>query len=184
MWKWSIQCKELMIDSVSMHDIAFSIGANLGERIYALRHAYLRLQAAIPDLICSPVYETEPVGYLDQPAFLNCACKGRTSLPIDAILSLIQTIHAELHRKTRPQWHEREIDVDLLLYGSTIIESDILTIPHPRMHQRAFVLKPLCDIAPNLIHPAYNLEILDLMHQCEDVSGITFHCSAEQLIQG
>jgi 2-amino-4-hydroxy-6-hydroxymethyldihydropteridine diphosphokinase len=97
---------------------------------------------------------------------------------------LIQAIHDELHRKTRPQWHEREIDVDLLLYGSTIIESDILTIPHPRMHQRAFVLKPLCDIAPNLIHPAYNLEILDLMHQCEDASGITFHCSAEQLIQG
>jgi 2-amino-4-hydroxy-6-hydroxymethyldihydropteridine diphosphokinase len=173
-----------MTENRIIHDIAFSIGANLGNRRSALLHAYMRLKDVIPDLLCSPIYETEPVGYVDQPAFLNCACKGTTSLPVNEIHSLIHTIHAELHRKTRPQWHEREIDVDVLLYGSTIIESKQLIIPHPRMHQRAFVLKPLSDIAPNLIHPAYNLTILDLLHQSEDESGIVFHCSAEELIQG
>ncbi|NBO69733.1 MAG: 2-amino-4-hydroxy-6-hydroxymethyldihydropteridine diphosphokinase [Bacteroidetes bacterium] len=184
MWKWSIRCKELMTDNQTIHEIAFSIGANLGNRLSALRYAYMRLQDAIPDLACSPVYETEPVGYLEQPSFLNCACKGTTSLPIDEILSLIHIIHAELHRKSRPQWHEREIDVDILIYGSTIIESEQLNIPHPRMHQRAFVLQPLSDLAPSLIHPTYNLSILELLNRCDDKSGIILHCSAEELIQG
>jgi len=171
-----------MVDSISRMDIAFSIGANLGNRHAALAHAIKRLTDLIPDLLCSSVYETEPVGYTDQPTFLNCACIGSTFLPIDDIYALIQDIHNELSRKSRPRWHEREIDVDILIYGSQIIDTETIVIPHPRMHQRAFVLKPLSEIAPSMMHPLFNSSMLDLFERCEDEAAVEFNCTAEHLL--
>ncbi|MFN5519702.1 MAG: 2-amino-4-hydroxy-6-hydroxymethyldihydropteridine diphosphokinase [Ignavibacteria bacterium] len=171
-----------MVDASSRMEIAFSIGANLGNRQGALAHAINRLTDLIPDLICSSVYETEPVGYTDQPSFLNCACFGSTNLSIDDIHALIQEIHNELSRKSRPRWHEREIDVDLLIYGSQIVETETIVIPHPRMHQRAFVLKPLSEIAPSMMHPILKQSMLHLFNHCEDRASVEFHCTAEQLL--
>lgn len=184
MWKPSIQCNARMVDVHSKSIIAFSLGANLGDRPAALRHAVMRLKQLIPDLQCSSVYETEPVGFTEQPPFLNCACIGHTGESIELIHSLIQSIHAELHRQSRPRWHEREIDVDILIHGSQIIETDAITIPHPRMHQRAFVLKPLSDIAPNLVHPMFNQSMIELLKICPDESGIELYCDYEKLLQG
>lgn len=171
-----------MVDSQVRMDIAFSIGANLGDRHAALNYAVKRLTQSIPNLYCSSVYETEPVGYTDQPSFLNCACVGTTDRPVDVIYDLINAIHGELSRKQRPRWHEREIDVDLLIYGSHIIETETIVVPHPRMHQRAFVLKPLSEIAPSLMHPIFNQSMLQLFNHCEDGASVEFHCTAEQLL--
>ncbi len=163
-------------------EIAFSIGANLGDRHGALSHAVKRLAELIPNIRCSSVYETEPVGYTDQPSFLNCACIGATDHHIDVIHDLIHAIHGELSRKHRPRWHEREIDVDILIYGSQIIETESIVIPHPRMQHRAFVLKPLSEIAPSLMHPISNLSMLQLFNQCKDKAAVDFHCTPEQLM--
>ena len=171
-----------MVDASSRMEIAFSIGANLGNRQVALAHAINRLTQSIPNLHCSSVYETEPVGYTDQPSFLNCACVGATDHSVDVIYDLINAIHGELSRKQRPRWHEREIDVDLLIYGSYIIETETIVVPHPRMHQRAFVLKPLSEIAPSLMHPILKQSMLHLFNHCEDRASVEFHCTAEQLL--
>ena len=161
--------------------IALSLGANLGDRLSALKYAIKRMSEIIPDIVSSDVYETEPLGYTDQPAFLNCACIGHTNSSVEEILNLINSIHAELHRKPRPKWHEREIDIDILLYGDMIIASEHISIPHPRMHERAFVLQPLSDIAPGMPHPIRKQTISALLEQCDDHSEIIMHCKAEDL---
>ena len=161
--------------------IALSLGANLGDRLSALKYAIKRMSEIIPDIVSSDVYETEPVGYTEQPAFLNCACIGHTNSSIEEILNLINSIHAELHRKPRPKWHEREIDIDILLFGDIIIESEHISIPHPRMHERAFVLKPLSEIAPGMIHPIRKQTISALLEQCDDHSEIIKYCKAEDV---
>jgi 2-amino-4-hydroxy-6-hydroxymethyldihydropteridine diphosphokinase len=161
--------------------IALSMGANLGDRLSALKYAIKRMSEIIPDIASSNVYETEPIGYTDQPAFLNCACIGHTESSIDEVLNLIHVIHAELHRKARPKWHEREIDIDILLFGDIIIETDQISIPHPRMHERAFVLKPLSEIAPGILHPKKERTISELLVMCNDDSEIVIHTKSEEL---
>jgi 2-amino-4-hydroxy-6-hydroxymethyldihydropteridine diphosphokinase len=161
--------------------IALSMGANLGDRLSALKYAIKRMSEIIPDIVSSNVYETEPIGYTDQPAFLNCACIGHTESSIDEVLNLIHVIHGELHRKARPKWHEREIDIDILLFGDIIIETDQVSIPHPRMHERAFVLKPLSEIAPRMIHPKNENTISELLVMCNDDSEIVIHTKSEEL---
>ena len=158
--------------------IALSLGANLGDRIHALRYAIRRLSEFIPDILVSNVYETEPVGFKEQPTFLNCACIGHTKYSVEELLDLISTIHAELHRKPRPKWHEREIDIDILLYGDSILEHEHVIIPHPRMQERAFVLRPLSDIAPEMNHPLKQKSIIALLASCEDDSEVIFHCDS------
>ncbi len=161
--------------------IALSLGANLGDRLSALTYAIKRMSEIIPDIVSSNVYETEPIGYTDQPAFLNCACIGYTSSSIDEVLNLIHVVHGELHRKPRPKWHEREIDIDILLFGDIIIDTDQISIPHPRMHERAFVLKPLSEIAPEMIHPKKEKTISELLVMCDDDSEIVIHMKSEEL---
>lgn len=161
--------------------IALSIGANLGDRLSALKYTIKRMSDIIPDIVSSHVYETEPIGYTDQPAFLNCACIGHTLSSIDEVLDFIQVVHSELHRKPRPKWHEREIDIDILLFGDIIIETDQIFIPHPRMHERAFVLKPLSEIAPGIFHPKKKKTISELLLMCDDDSEIVIHTKSEEL---
>lgn len=161
--------------------IALSLGANLGDRLSALTYAIKRMSEIIPDIVSSNVYETEPIGYTDQPAFLNCACIGYTSSSIDEVLNLIHVVHGELHRKPRPKWHEREIDIDILLFGDIITDTDQISIPHPRMHERAFVLKPLSEIAPEMIHPKKEKTISELLVMCDDDSEIVIHMKSEEL---
>ncbi|MEY3689637.1 MAG: 2-amino-4-hydroxy-6-hydroxymethyldihydropteridine pyrophosphokinae [Bacteroidota bacterium] len=158
--------------------IALSLGANLGDRLHALRYAIKSMSAIIQDIIVSNVYETEPVGFKEQPSFLNCACIGYTNSTLEEIMVLINAVHQALHRKPRPKWHEREIDIDILLFGDSVIESEHIMIPHPRLHERAFVLRPLSDIAPEMIHPLKQKTIQALMATCEDDSAVVFHCDS------
>ena len=125
-----------------------ALGANLGEREVSLREA-LRRMSAVPDLAVrriSCVYETDPVGYVDQPAFLNMAAAVATELPPMELLHTLLAIEQAMGRVRDIRWGPRVIDLDLLLYEGVCMEEKLLTLPHPRMGERAFVLVPLRDV--------------------------------------
>lgn len=131
-----------------MKEAYVALGANLGERAASLREA-LRRMAAVPGvevLRISGMYETEPVGYVDQPAFLNMAAAVATELEPQALLSELLAIEQALGRVRDIRWGPRIIDLDLLLYEGVRMENEALTLPHPRMGERAFVLVPLRDV--------------------------------------
>jgi 2-amino-4-hydroxy-6-hydroxymethyldihydropteridine diphosphokinase len=134
----------------AVHVAYIALGANLGDRESSLKEAIRRLdaEAGISVESVSPVYETAPVGYTDQPSFLNMAIRVETRLePIDLLRRLL-AVEQEMGRVRDIRWGPRTIDLDLLVYGDTLLETQELTLPHPRIGERAFVLYPLRDIWP------------------------------------
>ncbi|MGL5446047.1 MAG: 2-amino-4-hydroxy-6-hydroxymethyldihydropteridine diphosphokinase [Rhabdaerophilum sp.] len=128
-----------------------ALGANLGDRVEALREATRRI-GALPETIVvarSAIYETPPWGKTDQAAFLNAAITVRTALKPEALLDACLGIEIAMGRVRRERWGPRLIDIDLLTHGKTRMKSERLTLPHPAMAQRAFVLVPLLEIAPD-----------------------------------
>ena len=132
-----------------------AIGSNLGDR-----HAYLKAGlsevAALPSTrvtAVSHVYETPPLGPVKQPDFLNAVFALETSLAPEPLLTALLAAEKKHQRQRRIHWGPRTLDLDLLLYGERVVESANLTLPHPHMHERSFVLVPLCEIAPRLSHP-------------------------------
>jgi len=128
------------------------LGSNLGDRLTHLRQAYraLRSSAGIHDPAPSPVYETAPVGFTEQPPFLNMVVGCNTTLAPEALLALALDIEGRLGRRRTIRWGPRVIDLDLLWYGGQEVRTAELTVPHPRLLERAFVLVPLADLAPDL----------------------------------
>ncbi|WP_055105419.1 2-amino-4-hydroxy-6-hydroxymethyldihydropteridine diphosphokinase [Paenibacillus ihumii] len=127
-----------------------ALGANLGDREATLMEALARLDAhpEIKVLRCSRLYETDPVGYLDQPCFVNMAAALRTTLNPEELLTVMQHIELELGRERKIRFGPRTVDLDLLWVEGQRIDTPLLTLPHPRMMERAFVLVPLTDIVP------------------------------------
>ncbi|WP_127534442.1 2-amino-4-hydroxy-6-hydroxymethyldihydropteridine diphosphokinase [Paenibacillus kobensis] len=125
-----------------------ALGSNIGDRELTLRAAIERLAAHCEIVVerVSDIYETDPVGYTDQPAFLNMAAAIRTSLVPDELLDTLLDIEQQLGRVRDIRWGPRTIDLDLLLYNGVTKDTDRLTLPHPRMMERAFVLVPLRDV--------------------------------------
>lgn len=142
------------------------LGSNLGDRGAYLDRAVaaLRGSAGIHGLRLSPIYETAPVGGpVGQGAFINAAAEIEAELDPRALLDLLLKIEQELGRVRQERDGPRTIDLDLLLFGGTVCDDPTLTIPHPRLHQRLFVLRPLADLAPGLIHPVLRRSIADLL---------------------
>ncbi|MFE6170336.1 2-amino-4-hydroxy-6-hydroxymethyldihydropteridine diphosphokinase [Viridibacillus arvi] len=141
-----------------MNEAFISLGSNIGERLQTLQHAVKLLteHLEVEVVAVSSVYETDPVGFTDQDAFLNIVVQIRTSLNPEKTLELCQVIENELKRVRVIRWGPRTIDLDILLYNHDNIETETLIVPHPRMHERAFVLVPLLEIAPDLIYPKTN----------------------------
>ncbi len=131
------------------------LGSNLGDRAVYLAAARRSLDDTPGILIAraSSLYETEPVGYTDQDWFLNQVVAIATSLHPYQLLQVLQGIEQDLGRRRLIRWGPRVIDLDLLLYGDAILPDPDLTIPHPRIYERSFVLVPLCEIAPDHVHP-------------------------------
>ncbi len=152
--------------------VLLSLGSNLGDRRTYIESAIelLTTSRTVVSLICSPIYETEPVGYRDQPLFLNCCVTGVTSHDPLSLYRTLKQIEQHLGRSPRPRWHEREIDLDIILYGNQIIEHSDVVIPHPRALERAFVLIPAADIAPEWIHPVAHQTIAALAQAIESTS--------------
>ena len=131
-----------------------SLGSNLGDRIQNLRTCISRLADLGSVRRVSSFYETEPMEFRDQPWFVNCIVELETSLSAEELLSGIQIIEAELGRNRVIAKGPRIIDVDIVLLGNSVITNNHLQIPHPAMHERRFVLAPLTEIAPDVLHPA------------------------------
>ena len=145
--------------STPQHIVYLALGANLGDRSASLRTAVERLRDAVAVERMSSVYETEPAYLLDQPHFLNMALRGRTTLDPHALLAFLKRIERDMGRAAGPRYGPRVIDLDILLYDSLALATADLTIPHPRMAERPFVLAPLAEIAPELVPPGWNRSI-------------------------
>ena len=147
-------------------NVYLGLGSNLGNRLENISNGISMLseQSHIVVKDCSSIYETEPWGYSNQPDFLNCVIRVRTSHEPIRLLSLVQSIETLAGRQPSFRNGPRSLDIDILFYGDQVIslESPDLQIPHPRILERAFVLVPLLEIAPSLIHPTVGIEIQNL----------------------
>lgn len=157
-----------------MTDVFLGLGSNVGDRENQLKEAIRLLdeQSGIKVVKVSSFYETEPVGYVDQPDFLNLCVEIQTELSPKAVLERGLAIEQQLHRVRKERWGPRTLDIDILLYGDQIIEEQDLTIPHPRMTERAFVLIPLQEITPNKVEPRTQTKIKDITVPNETVKKV------------
>lgn len=153
------------------HTVYIALGTNLGDRLANLHAAIAALAPQIRVLAQSAVYETEPWGFADQPAFLNMVLRAETRLaPVD-LLSQLKMLEASLGRTPSFRNGPRLIDLDILFYDDLILETPSLTIPHPRLHERAFVLVPMAELAPGFIHPLLGLNMTQLV-SAVDTRGV------------
>jgi 2-amino-4-hydroxy-6-hydroxymethyldihydropteridine diphosphokinase len=142
--------------------VYLSLGSNVGDRAAQLRDALTRLSAVGRVAAVSSFYETEPVEFTEQPWFLNCVAAVETEKTPQQLMATILGIEQEMGRRRGQKKGPRSIDIDILLFGETIMHSNELTIPHPAMHQRRFVLEPLVEIAPEVTHPVLKKTIREL----------------------
>ncbi len=143
--------------------VALALGSNVGDRLEALRKAVKALAVYIDIHAASPVYETAPAYVTDQPPFLNAALIGSTKLEPLALLSMVKNIEKEVGRLPTFRYGPRVIDIDILFYGDLVYRTDALTIPHARLQEREFVLRPLSDIAPQWPHPQSGKTVAEML---------------------
>jgi 2-amino-4-hydroxy-6-hydroxymethyldihydropteridine diphosphokinase len=147
-----------------VHKIAFlSLGSNVGDRVTNLKAAIERIGNLGEVIATSSIYETEPVEFLAQPWFLNCVVKLDTEKMPKQLLAAILTIEKEMGRHRHQKKGPRTIDIDILLFGNSVVETQGLTIPHPSMHERRFVLEPISEIAPDVRHPVLKKRMRELL---------------------
>jgi 2-amino-4-hydroxy-6-hydroxymethyldihydropteridine diphosphokinase len=156
----------------SNHKVYISGGSNQGDRKANLEYALEALKEGGTVSRASSFFETEPVGFLDQPWFLNLAIGLETRLAPNQLLELCQEIESSRGRVRRFANAPRTLDLDILLYGDLIMNDQRLIIPHPRLAERRFVLKPLAQIAPEVLHPVLKKTIRSLLEICADVSQV------------
>ncbi len=172
--------------------VYLGLGSNLGDREDNLAQAIHLLAVpersapSIPDggiapqelriLRVSSIYETAPWGYADQPHFLNCVVEAQTSVAPGELLLRTQAVEQSLGRQPSVRYGPRRIDVDILLYDERIVDQPELQIPHPRLHQRAFVLVPLAELCPHLQHPVLKTSVEALASQVEGREGVNLWC--------
>ena len=144
------------------------VGSNLGGREKNLSRAKILLEKrkGVKVAKVSPVYETEPVGGPPQGKYLNAVWEIETDLGAEELLKVLLQIESELGRKRRLRNEPRPIDLDILFYGSEVIRRPGLVIPHPRLHEREFVLRPLADLAPAFVHPELRKTVRRLLEEC------------------
>lgn len=142
------------------------IGSNLGDRLQNCLDAVETMgKRGIFVKSKSSIYETEPWGGIDQPRFLNMVIEAETELSPSEILQMLKGIEQELGRRASYKWGPRSIDLDILLYDNLVVSEEGLKIPHPLMHERDFVLRPLNEIAPDAIHPVLKKSVRELFQK-------------------
>ena len=144
------------------HTVYLALGSNLGDRHENLRQAVAALSPQVDIKAKSHIYETDPWGYEDQPKFLNMAVRGLTYLDPEPLLKHLKRLEIALGRQMTFANGPRSIDIDILFFDDLILDTPLLTLPHPHLHERGFVLLPLMDIAPDLIHPLLKKTIREL----------------------
>lgn len=137
-------------------DVFIALGANTGDRSAHLRRGLALLEPELRVAAVSPLYESAPVGVTDQPDFLNAVLRAETALEPLALLDKLKAVETTVGRRPGPRWGPRPLDLDILAYDDLVMETERLTIPHPRIGERGFVLKPLLDLVPNLVLPGWS----------------------------
>ena len=148
--------------------VALALGGNLGPVAQTLRQALRHLEAALGPLQVAPLYRTAAVAPTPQPDYLNTAAVGWTSLPPDAVLALAKALELAAGRRSGPRFGPRPLDVDLLLWGDLVSPHPELTLPHPRLRDRRFVLEPLAALAPDLALPPDGKTVRELLAEVAD----------------
>jgi 2-amino-4-hydroxy-6-hydroxymethyldihydropteridine diphosphokinase len=164
----------------TVHWAFISVGANLGDRLRSCCRgiAALCADASVRLVARSPFYETEPVDYTDQEWFLNAAVKIETDLAPLELLARVQAVQKELGRSDGGiRFGPRVLDLDIIFYDHLILETPQLTIPHPRMHKRRFVLQPICDIDGSVVHPILGQDVKKILNQMTDKGQTIRRCS-------
>ena len=152
-----------------MQDVYVLLGSNLGDRLALISRATSMIEIEIGEVVArSALYETASWGNTDQPDFINQALQLRTNLSAQEVLEKSLGIETTLGRQREEKWGSRTIDIDLLFYGSSVINESNLVIPHPHLHERAFALIPLSEVAPELIHPIFGQSVSVLCRNLED----------------
>lgn len=152
--------------------VYLGLGSNLGDRGTNLDKALEFLTQRLTVKKTSSVYETEPVGNANQPLFLNMVCEVSTRLEPMGLLTLVKGIESKLGRIPGGVNAPRPIDIDILLYGSQVIDTSNLVIPHPRLTERVFVLIPLVEIAPSVVHPVNGRTVKELLAGLKEKQGV------------
>jgi len=157
-----------------MNRVFIGLGSNVGDRLRYLQRAVTALGelpgTSVKNL--SAVYETEPVGLKDQPTFLNAVVEIETTLDVRSLYAALKEIERQLGRVTRQRWGPREIDLDLLYYNDMVLSDSDLSVPHPEVSNRRFVLIPLAEIAPEFIDPVRNTTIREMTQTLTQQSAV------------
>jgi 2-amino-4-hydroxy-6-hydroxymethyldihydropteridine diphosphokinase len=143
--------------------VALALGGNLGPVVQTLRQAFRHLEAALGPLQIAPLYRTAAVSTTPQPDYLNTAVLGRTTLPPDAVLAVAKALERAAGRRAGPRFGPRPLDIDLLLWGDLVVLHPELTLPHPRLRDRRFMLEPLAALAPHLPVPPDGTTVRELL---------------------
>ncbi|MEQ9064114.1 MAG: 2-amino-4-hydroxy-6-hydroxymethyldihydropteridine diphosphokinase [Vicingaceae bacterium] len=155
------------------NDIYLSLGSNLGDRLENLQRATVAIGKSMGNVIhVSSVFESAPWGVDNQADYLNLALMLHSDLEIDSLMSEIQKIERALGRDRKEKWGPRTVDIDILLVGDQAIKKEGISIPHPEMINRRFVLQPLSEIAPKAIHPVENQTVEQLLDKCPDKGAV------------
>lgn len=151
-----------------MNKAVIALGSNVGDRLHYLKKAVDSIKLLGHVSAISPLYDTSPYGFTEQPNFLNAVLLLDTPLSAVDLLNGLKKIEKDIGRKIRIRWGPREIDLDIILYDEMKISTADLTIPHPDFHNRVFVLRPLADVAPNLEIPGSQITIRESLNKCQD----------------